>query len=664
MNKPGIIERDPWLGPYTQKIEWRISRFFQLMKRISKTKGATRAHDYYGEHRIDGETVIREWAPNASEIFLLCDAGSWQPSAELSFKRLNDYGDWEIRVDEQIFGHGSHYRMLVRWNGGEGERIPAYARRVVQDPDTYIFTAQLWFPETPYYWKNDIPGGSAADESPLLVYEAHVGMAKEQGGIGSFEEFRISIVPRIKEAGFNTVQFMALMQHPYYASFGYQVSSFFAVSSRYGTPEEFKRLVDDCHGLGLKVIMDLVHSHAVKNEVEGISIQDGSDYLYFHSGGKGQHPAWDSRCFDYGKDETLNFLLSNCRFWLEEYRLDGFRFDGVTSMLYFDHGLGASFDHYDKYFSGNVDEDAVTYLSTANALIHRIKPEAVTIAEDMSGMPGIGASPQDGGLGFDYRLTMGLPDFWIKTIKEIADEDWMVSELWNVMNNRRAGEKHISYSESHDQALVGDKTILFRLMDASIYTDMNIDSESVSADRGTAYYRLINLLTFSLGGDGYMCFMGNEFGHPEWIDFPREGNGWSYHYARRQWSLADNSSLRYSRLLEFTKEMITACGQALSGGFAEQVHCNDGDMVLAYKRAGMLFVINANPSVSYTDYGISAEEGRWSLVFNTDEQRFDGHGRLPGELVPDTVEEPDGQQRLKLYLPSKTGLVFMRKGNG
>ena len=400
MRKPGIVERDPWLEPYSRIIDNRIRRFELEKERMLEAGGAAKAHEYYGEHRLEGDTVIREWAPNASEIYLLCDAGGWKPSQELKFRRLNDYGDWEIRTSAKVFGHGSHYRLLVRWPGGEGERIPAYARRVVQDEKTYIFTAQLWFPETPYEWKNDNIANSTIQDLPPVIYEAHIGMAREHGGIGSFSEFKTDVLPRMKATGFNTLQFMALMEHPYYASFGYQVSNFFAVSSRYGTPEEFKDLVDECHGLGVKVIMDLVHSHAVKNEVEGLGMQDGSDYLYFHSGGKGVHPAWDSRCFNYGKHETLNFLLSNCRFWMEEYRLDGFRFDGVTSMLYFDHGLGVSFDHYDKYFSANVDEDAVAYLAAANDLIHGLNPGAITIAEDMSGMPGIGAPQEDGAAGF------------------------------------------------------------------------------------------------------------------------------------------------------------------------------------------------------------------------------------------------------------------------
>ena len=661
MNKPEIIKKDPWLEPYTGSVQKRIERFKSEKERLDETPGSSLAHQYYGDHVKGGNVIIREWAPNAQAIYLLCDRTLWSISEEYKFTRLNEYGDWEITVAPSVLSHGSHYRIFVKWKGGEGERIPAYARRVYQDPETYIFTAQIWNPEKKYRWKKTRPVSIKNADFVPVIYEAHIGMSLEQGGVGTFSYFKDKVLPRIADDGFNTIQFMALMEHPYYASFGYQVSSFFALTHRYGTPEEFKELVDECHSRDIRVIMDLVHSHAVKNELEGIGYQDGSDYLYFHSGEAGNHPAWDSRCFNYGKHETINFLLSNCRFWLEEYKLDGFRFDGVTSMLYRDHGLGASFDNYEKYFNENVDEDAVLYLTLANDLIHRLNPDAVTIAEDMSGLPGTGAAPEDGGLGFNYRLTMGLPDYWIKIIKEKKDEDWNVSEIWNVLNNRRYGEKHIAYSESHDQALVGDKAILFRLMDAAMYTDMRIDCESLIADRGTAYYRLINFLTFNAGGDGYLCFMGNEFGHPEWIDFPREGNGWSYHYARRQWSLSVNPELRYSRLRLFTSELIKKCGAMLHTGCARLTHCHDSDGVLAFCRDNYMFAVNINPKISFTDYGLAAAQGEWEMILNTDDKRFDGHGRLPENLELLSEKDADGEYRLKVYLPSKTAVVFRRK---
>ena len=673
-----LLRDDSYLEPYEGRIRERIHRYKSALARLSGSGGGAAArsgssapdtaplvdfaagHLYYGMHRLDSGWVFREWAPFASEIFLIGDFSGWIPDERWRLARISSHGDWELKIPEEELSHGTLYRLLVRWPGGEGERIPAWTRRVIQDPETAVFSAQIWHPSHEYPWKQN---SLKKRNVPPLVYEVHVGMSGEDPRVSTFEEFRKEVLPRIVRAGYNTIQFMALMEHPYYGSFGYQVSSFFALSSRFGTPEEFKALVDECHARGIAVIMDLVHSHAVKNEVEGISRQDGSEYQYFHQGGRGMHPAWDSRCFDYGKDEVLHFLLSNCAFWMHEYRLDGFRFDGVTSMLYRDHGLGVAFDHYDKYFSGNVDEDAFLYLALANSLIHRINPEAVSIAEDMSGMPGLARAPEQGGCGFDYRLTLGIPDYWIKLLKERPDEHWDVREIWGTLNNRRFSEKHISYSESHDQALVGDKTLIFRLMDAEMYSHMSLSNPSLRVDRGMAIIKIINLLSFSLGGDGYMCFMGNEFGHPEWIDFPREGNQWSYHYARRQWSLLDHPELRYRCLAEFDRSMLSVCSDSLKDPFPALLTGHGEDQVLCYRRSDLIYAVNLNPSKSFTDYGIPVAPGTYRLVLNSDSGVYNGFSRVPDELELKTAGQKSGDNAfLPLYLPSRTALVFRRTG--
>jgi 1,4-alpha-glucan branching enzyme len=417
---------------------------------------------------------------------------------------------------------------------------------VIQDPITHDFSGQLWFPENPFHWTDDHFNASRQSRQPI-IYESHVGMAQEAEKVGSYVEFADKILPRIQDGGYNAIQMMAIMEHPYYGSFGYHVSNFFCPSSRFGTPEELKYLINKAHEMGIAVIMDIVHSHAVKNLSEGLNEFDGTDSQYFHPGPRGYHEGWDSKIFDYGKWEVKKFLLSNTLYWLEEFHFDGYRFDGVTSMLYFHHG-STSFDHYDKYFREGVDWDAVTYLQLANEVVHRYKPEAVSIAEDVSGIPGLCRRPDEGGIGFDFRLAMGIPDYWIKILKEKSDEDWNVYEMWEVLNNRRYKEKTIAYAESHDQALVGDKTIAFWLMDKEMYYHMQVTDQNIVIDRGIALHKLLRLFTISLGGEGYLNFMGNEFGHPEWVDFPRLGNNWSHQYARRQWSLADNKDLKYKYL--------------------------------------------------------------------------------------------------------------------
>ena len=490
-------------------------------------------------------------------------------------------------------------------------------------------------------------------------------MATEEHRVGSFVEYRDKILPYIKQSGYNTIQLMAIQEHPYYGSFGYHVSNFFAVSSRFGSPDELKSLIDAAHQMELRVIIDLVHSHSVKNVAEGLNIFDGSPYQYFHSGNRRNHPAWDSLCFNYSKNEVLHFLLSNCKYWLEEYRVDGFRFDGITSMLYKHHGLSRDFTEYSMYFDGSEDKDATTYLMLANKLIHQVNPEAVTIAEEMSGMPGIATPIAHGGIGFDYRLAMGTPDYWIKIIKEQSDENWDVGNIFYELCRKRDDEKTIGYIESHDQALVGDKTIFFRLVDKDIYENMNIEAKSIVVDRGMALHKIFRLLTFATSGNGYLCFMGNEFGHPEWIDFPREGNDWSYQHARRQWSLLKNQSLKFRFLAEFDKEMLTL---ANSGNFfhhnAELLLDDKNLQILAFRRNDLIFVFNLSPDKSYTDFGVPTGAGKFRIALNTDSPQFGGFGLIDESIDYFTrsiiPERPMENNYLKIYLPARCGLVFRR----
>lgn len=650
-----IYETDPYLAPYKEAIEKRHERILEERDKIAlngSLADGLNNHLYYGLHRdADGSWVFREWAPNASRIYLIGEFNNWRRTAAYSLNPIGG-GNWEIRLPAMFLHHQELYKLFIEWPGGGGERLPSYVRRVVQDPVTKVFCAQVWEPDEQYQWKNARPG---ARPHPL-IYECHIGMSSEEEKVATFEEFRVNVLPHIEALGYDTIQIMALQEHPYYGSFGYQVSNFYALSSRFGTPEEFKHLVDDAHARGIAVVMDIVHSHSVDNEAEGLSLFDGREDLYFYKGPQGHHPAWGSRCFDYGKSETKYFLLSNCKFWMEEYHLDGFRFDGVTSMLYWDHGLGKDFVGYDNYFNAGVDENAVTYLALAAMLVKEIDPDGITIAEDMSGMAGLAAPFEAGGLGFEFRMAMGVADHWIKWLKEKTDDQWSMGEIWWELTNKREDEKTISYAECHDQALVGDKTLIFRLIDKEMYTSMNIDSQSLVVDRGIALHKMIRLVTIATAGDGYLTFMGNEFGHPEWIDFPRAGNGWSYKYARRQWSLCKPDYLRYKYLMNFDSDMIHLFRKEnLLAYRPELLRADEEKKVLIFRRKNYIFALDFNPSESFTGYAVEAPEGDWELELDSDEKRYDGFSRLAeGE-----VHHSD--TGITMYLPSRCALVFRRK---
>ena len=664
MKKRMIYDTDPYLMPFKDAVDARHEHILKELDSIAGGRSLSdrvNNHLYYGlHHTSDGGWVFREWAPNATRIYLTGDFNNWKRTAGYALQPLGG-GNWELKLPSMFLNHGDLFKLFIEWPGGGAERLPAYVTRAVQDPETKTFCAQVWDPKHPYEWKSRRPGKR---HNPL-IYECHIGMSGEKEGVATFEEFRKDVLPRIAKLGYNVIQIMALQEHPYYGSFGYQVSNIYALSSRFGTPEEFKALVDDAHARGMAVVMDIVHSHMVKNEAEGLSLFDGTETLYFYDGWQGHHPAWDSRCYDYGKPETKYFLLSNCKYWMEEYHLDGFRFDGVTSMLYWDHGLEKDFVGYDNYFNKGVDENAIAYLALANMLVKEINPNAITIAEDVSGMAGLAAPFEQGGVGFDFRMAMGIADHWIKWIKEKTDEQWSPGEMWYELTNKRADEKTVSYAECHDQALVGDKTLIFRLIDKEMYFSMNTGSQNPLVDRGVALHKMIRLVTLATAGNGYLNFMGNEFGHPEWIDFPREGNGWSYAHARRQWSLSEPDYLRYSCLRNFDEAMVHLAKKSkLLSGTPELLVADEEKKVLIFKRKSIIFAFNFNPTASFADYGFAAPAGKYTITLDTDQREFNGFERVKRGEEHFTVHEksPNGPQNLEdtlfLYLPSRCAIVL------
>ena len=662
-----IIKHDLWLEPFEEAINGRYR--YVLGKKSELTNGGKQSlsdfatgYLYFGLHKTSKGWVFREWAPNATQIYLIGTFSNWKEDQAYAMTRLEN-GNWEIELPADVLHHGDLYKLIVHWNGGCGERIPAWATRVVQDAQTGIFNAQVWDPQTPYLFKTK---NFKPATDPLLIYECHIGMAQQEEKVGTYNEFREKILPRVAKAGYNCIQVMAIQEHPYYGSFGYHVSNFFAASSRFGTPDELKELIDAAHDLGIAVIMDIVHSHSVKNEVEGLANFAGDPNQYFYPGARREHPAWDSLCFDYGKNEVIHFLLSNCKYWLEEYSFDGFRFDGVTSMLYFSHGLGEAFVNYADYYNGHQDDNAICYLTLANDLIHQVKVNAITIAEDVSGMPGIAAKIEDGGYGFDYRMAMNIPDYWIRTIKDKIDEDWKPSGIFWEVTNRRKNEKTISYAESHDQALVGDKTIIFRLIDADMYWHMQKGDANYVVNRGIALHKMIRLITASTMNGGYLNFMGNEFGHPEWIDFPREGNGWSCKYARRQWDLVDNKNLLYHAMADFDADMLKLLKgvKSFQTTPVQEIWHNDEDQVLAFQRKDLIFVFNFNPKKSFTDYGFLVTPGKYMAVLNTDSPLYGGNGLTDDTVEHFTVADPlyarEKKEWLKIYIPARTAVVLKK----
>jgi len=658
-----IIKDDPWLSPYHDDIQQRTDRFQSKIKEIKKD--FTCLYNFSSRDKELGFNYdlkkkgwyYKEWAPAAQSLALMGDFNNWDRTTHQLQK--DKYGVWEIFIPDSnegsIFKHKQLVKVHVVSDHKSQDRIPAYIKRVVQDKETHGFSGQIWLPKEKFKWteKTFVP------EKTPFIYEAHIGMAQDKEDVGTYNEFTTEILPRIKDLGYNTIQLMAIMEHPYYGSFGYHVSNFFAPTSRFGTPEELKNLIQTAHKMGIAVVIDIVHSHAVKNIAEGLNDFDGSGHQYFHAGARGDHDQWDSKVFNYSATEVQRFLLSNVRYWMEEFHFDGFRFDGVTSMLYHHHG-NISFDHYDKYFKEGIEWDAITYLKLANELMHQINSNAISIAEDMSGMPGLCRPIKEGGVGFDYRLAMGIPDYWIKLLKHTTDENWDINQIFDTLSNRRYKEKTIAYTESHDQALVGDKTLAFWLMDKEMYWHMSKGDNNMIVDRGMALHKIIRTLTASLGGESYMTFMGNEFGHPEWVDFPREGNDWSYKHCKRQWHLLDNQELKYEELNNWEKSMIALLKEnnTLAQSNIQQLNMDGYNKTMIYKIGELVFVINIHPKNSISDYNFYVpEKGNYELVLTSDASEFGGFNRISKGTKYKTTLVNDTPQ-LSIYNVNRAILVF------
>lgn len=662
---PGLVLADGWLAPYQREIKARLRLFDSQLERIEKRHGNLRncgqLYKSMGFHR-DPETrewIYREWAPAARHLNLFGDFNNWDRHSHPLTR--DKKGIWELRLPADSLQRGSRIKVHVTGSDKRGmDRIPAWIRYTKQDPSTFDYCGIIWDEESSNYeWKNRFK--PSAVKTPL-IYEAHVGMAGEEKRLHSYREFADNVLPRIAKLGYNTIQFMAIQEHPYYGSFGYHVSSFFAPSSRFGTPDDLKYLIDAAHGYGIAVLLDIVHSHAVKNMAEGLNNFDGSGGHYFNAGERdSMHPDWDSCLFNYGKDEVIDFLLSNLSWWLEEYHFDGFRFDGVTSMLYLHHGH-EPFSDLGCYFNTQANLDAITYLQLATTLIQQVTPDALVIAEDMSGMPGLCRPVDEGGIGFSHRLSMGLPDYWIKLLKEKPDEEWSMGDIWHTLTNRRYGESNIAYCESHDQALVGDKTLAFRMIKAEMYTHMSIHTPSHIVDRGMSLHKMIRLATMAAGGEGWLNFMGNEFGHPEWIDFPREGNDNSYEHCRRQWSLLDNQELRYQYLNNFDAALIALvrAKNLLASPPARPINLDEKQQILVFERGGLLFVFNWSGENARPDHLIYAPQaGTWRVLIDSDEKRFGGLGRQDIEQC----HISNNRQEISLYLLPRSCMVLTRENS-
>ncbi|KAK7287576.1 hypothetical protein RIF29_00857 [Crotalaria pallida] len=555
--------------------------------------------------------------------------------------------------------HGSKYRVYFNTPNGPLERVPAWATYVQPAVDGTQAYAIHWEPppEHVYKWKNTSPKVPKS----LRIYEAHVGISGSEPKISSFNEFTDKVLPHIMETGYNAIQLIGVVEHKDYFTVGYRVTNFYAVSSRYGTPDDFKRLVDEAHGLGLLVFLEIVHSYAAADENVGLSMFDGSNDCYFHSGKRGQHKFWGTRMFKYGDPDVLHFLLSNLNWWIVEYQVDGFQFHSLSSMIYTHNGFASFTGDLEEYCNQYVDKDALLYLILANEILHALYPNIITIAEDATFYPGLCEPTSQGGLGFDYYVNLSVSEMWSTFLESVPDNEWSMTKIVNTLVSDRAyADKMLMYAENHNQSISGRRSfaeILFGEIDEHSH------HYKESLVRGSSLHKMIRLITLTIGGRAYLNFMGNEFGHPKRVEFPTSSNNFSYSLANRQWDLLAKEGLNRD-LFSFDKDMMKLDENArvLSRRFPYLHHVNDSSMVISYIRGPLLFIFNFHPTDSYDNYSIGVEEaGEYQVILNTDEIKYGGQGCLKeDQYFQKTVSKRvDGlRNSLEVPLPSRTAQVY------
>jgi len=657
--------QDAELMEYEGFFSRRVDLFTREIQRLRSEWGSLAAyaglHRELGMHKVERDGRLywrcREWAPAAHSVYLATDRVNFERSYPYRFARTDDPMLWELFVPAEELPHGTYYElhMASSRTGRHVTRVPAFAVWVEQNRDNENqWCARVWDPPEAFAFRRPRPQRPSFPR----IYEAHVGIAQSALGkkpkqFGTYRHFAEKVLPRIKKGGYTTVQLMGIPEHPLYKSFGYQVSGYFAPSSRFGTPDDFKYLVDEAHRLELGVILDITHSHACPNTEQGLARYDTSRYFF-----RDLKTQWDTVSFDYSQERTRRFLLSNCRYWLEEFNIDGFRFDAVGNMIYLDHGLDDDFSHVGRCFYGKdgqnrLDENGVLYLSLANTLVHELAPHAITLAEEFSGAPGMSCSPDNAGLGFDYRFAMGLPDFWAKFI----EEGRTMGQMWHELTNRRHYDKTISYTECHDQCINGDDAFIWRMIKDDMYTHMSVFSDSWKCSRGVALHKLMRFITLGSAGQGWLNFMGNEFGHPEWID--------AEDYAHRQWHLAETTHLKYSKLDAFDRNLLRLVReypeQFQRGPRFRYIH--EEERILAFERGTLLFVFNFHELQAQKHLDLMVTPGKYTEIFSSDELAYAGHGNLstrtPGEHFSDAASGVL-EQRITLYVPPLAGLALVR----
>ena len=596
------------------------------------------ADTFFGAHPYEGGTHFAVWAPSARDVKVITSGlsdGSW---AEWQMHRSYS-GCWEADAAGVTRGTCYQYRVCGA-DGSVVDHCDPYGTAMTLRPDgrsivwgapTCQWTDSAWMAKR-----------SKNFDAPLNIYEAQAGSwrCKEDGTPYTYSELAKQLPAYLKENGYTHLELMPLSEYPFDGSWGYQTTGFFAPTSRYGTPDELCTLIDACHAADIGVIFDFVPVHFAVDEY-GLKHFDGTALYEYPAAAVGESE-WGSCNFMHSRGEIRCFLQSAADYWLRTFHADGLRMDAVSRLIYWQGDPARG-----------VNGSTLEFLKNMNQGLQQRHPTAMLIAEDSTNFEKVTAHVEYGGLGFDYKWDLGWMNDTLDYFKKTPEE--RKSNLGKLtFSMMYFWREHYILPFSHDENVHGKATILQKMYGE--YED--------KFPQGRALY-----LYMAIHPGKMLDFMGNEFGHPEWIDFPREGNGWSHKYARRQWNLVDDKTLCYHYLGDFDRRMLEVVKSepAFNDTPVEEIWHNDGDQVLAYERGSLLFVFNFSPSRSYSDYGLLVREGSWQVVLNTDAKEFGGNGLADDSVEhltnSDTLYAKDHKGWLKLYIPARSAVVLRKKND-
>ncbi len=627
------------------------SRFTDFDIGLFKSGKHYKLYEKFGSHVIEVNGVVGTyfavWAPNAQYISVIGNFNYWDRGTHPLFVRWDGSGIWEGFIPN--IGDSETYKYFIRSSTGEGlEKSDPFALRWEEPPRTSSIVADTYFEWSDSKWMKDRHEFNSLDK-PFSVYEVHIGSwarsPESPDAFYTYEQLIDKLVPYVKEMGFTHVEFMPIAEHPYYPSWGYQISGYYAASSRYGTPKQLMKLVEAFHHAEIGVILDWVPSH-FPGDIHALYKFDGT-HLYEHADPrKGFHPDWKSYIFNYGRNEVRAFLISNALFWLDRYHIDGLRVDAVASMLYLDYSRNHG-EWEQNQFGGNENLEAISFLKEFNEACYSHFPDIQTIAEESTSFTGVSRPVFAGGLGFGMKWMMG----WMHdTIKYFSTDPLFRKYHHNQITFSLiyAFTENFMLPFSHDEVVYGKGSMLRKMPGDEWQQFANL--------------RLVYSYMFTHPGSK-LLFMGAEFGQGGEWNFSQSLEWYVLEYPNHrgiQETVKALNKLYKTEPALYEKSFEGAGFEWIDGG-------NANDSILIYSRKGkstkddLVVVLNMTPTPHHSfRVGVPAD-GKWIEIFNSDDKKFWGSGLTNGSTVKTEVVLWHGRQNsIVVDLPPLGASVFKR----